>query len=111
MSTENSVSKMLGGIAGNNRRPTWSNIAVIVLFVAAVSGWFMLAGGYREKVNSLEDEIVLIRQRLQKLQNWQQTWPITGELNMDVAQNKDIKDLLRRVNLLEQRALKFEIVD
>ena len=98
MNTENSITKMLG----NNRKPTWSNIAVVVLFVAAVSGWFMLAGGYREKVNSLEDEIVLIRQRLQEVQNWQRDWPIKGELILDRGQNAKIEDLLRRVNLLEQ---------
>ncbi len=109
MNTENSVTKMLGGAAGNHR--TWSNIAVVVCVVAAVSGWFMLAGGYREKVNSLEDEIVLIRQRLQEVQNWQRDWPIKGELILDRGQNAQIKDLLRRINVLEQSALKVEIVE
>ena len=102
MGTENSVAKMLGGIAGNHRRPTWNNIAVVVLFVAAVSGWFMLAGGYREKVNSLEDEIVLVRQRLQEVERWQRDWPSKGELSLDVGQNTKIEELLRRIGELEQ---------
>ena len=111
MSAGNSITKILGGNAGNNRRPTWSNIAVVVLFVAAVSGWFMMAGGYREKVNYLEHEIVLLRQRLQDVEKWQRDWPSKGELSLDVGQNAKIQDLLRRINILEQSALKVEIVE
>ena len=111
MSAENSITKILGGNAGNNRRPTWSNIAVIVLFVAAVSGWFMMAGGYREKVNYLEHEIVLLRQRLQDVEKWQRDWPSKGELIMDRQQNTNIEELFRRIGELEQRALKVEIVE
>ena len=111
MSTENSLTKMLGGAAGNNRRPTWSNIAVVVLFVAAVSGWFMMAGGYREKVNYLEAKIVMMRQRLQAVETWQRDWPSKGELIMDRQQNTNIEELFRRIGELEQRALKVEIVD
>ena len=111
MNTENSITKVLGGIAGNHRRPTWNNIAVVVLFVAAVSGWAMLAGGYQEKVNDLEDDIVLIRQRLQEVQNWQRDWPSTGELIMDRQQNTNIKELFRRIGELERQALKVEIID
>lgn len=108
MSTDNGATKMLGG---NNRRPTWSNIAVVVLFVAAVSGWFMATGGYREKVNYLEHEIVLIRQRLQEVEKWQRDWPSKGELSLDVGQNTKIEELARRIGELEQRALRVEIVD
>ena len=111
MNTENSITKVLGGVAGNNRRPTWSNIAVVVLFVAAVSGWFMMAGGYREKVNYLEAEIVMVRQRLQEVEKWQRDWPSKGELSLDVGQNTKIEELLRRIGELERRALKVEIVE
>ena len=108
MNTENSVTKMLGGAAGNHRRPTWNNIAVVVLFVAAVSGWFMRSGGYREKVNSLEDEIVLVRQRLQEVERWQRDWPSKGELSLDVGQNTKIEELLRRIGELERIRKRIE---
>lgn len=85
-----------------NLRPTWGNIAVVVLFVAAVSGWFIGYGGYREKVSSLEGQIVLIRGRLYEVEKWQRDWPSQGELIMDRAQNTQIDELLRRVNQLER---------
>jgi len=102
MSTENSITKMLRGTHGNNRRPTWSNIAAVVLFVAAVSGWWMMVGEYREKVHNLENDILLIRTNLQEVQDWQRDWPSKGELSLDVGQNTKIEDLLRRINLLER---------
>ena len=93
---------MLGGAAGNNRRPTWSQIAIVVSLIAAVSGLFMLAGVYREKVNNLENEIVLVRQRLQEVERWQRDWPSKGELSLDVGQNTKIEELLRRIGELER---------
>lgn len=94
METEN-------GNERRNHRPTWTNIAVVVLFAAAVSGWFMTFGGYREKVSSLEGQIILLRGRLNGVEVWQRDWPSQGELIMDRAQNTKIDELLRRVNKLE----------
>ena len=102
MNTENSTTKILGGTVGNHRKPTWSNIAVVVLFVAAFSGGFMIVGAYREKVNSLESQLNLIRNRVRSVEQWQSDWPSKGELSLDVGQNTKIEDLLRRINLLER---------
>ena len=95
----------------NGLRPTWANIAVVVLFAAAFSGGVMMVGGYREKVKNLENDILLIRQSLQEVENWQRDWPSKGILNLDVGQNKDLVDLFRRVNKLEQRAMRVEIIE
>lgn len=102
MTTEDSIAKVLGGTPGNNRKPTWSQIAVVVMFVAAFSGGFMMVGRFQQKVNDLEGDILLIRQRLQEVQNWQRDWPSKGELSLDVGQNTKIEGLSRRVGLLEQ---------
>ena len=95
----------------NGLRPTWANIAVVVFFIAAVSGWFMMAGAYREKVNYLESQIILIRASVHEVEIWQRDWPSQGELMMDREQNKDLIELFRRINKLEQRAMKVEIIE
>lgn len=96
---------MLNNNDRKNNRLGWGNfgnIAVIVLFFAAVSGWFMTAGSVREKVNSLEDQIVLLRDRIKAVERWQRDWPSEGELMMDRTQNTNIKEILRRVEKLER---------
>ncbi len=87
----------------NSFRPTWGNITVVVLLAAAVSGWGMTFGGYSEKVRSLENQLVLLRERLRVVEIWQRDWPSQGELTMDRGQNTRIEELLRRVGHLEQK--------
>ena len=88
----------------NGLRPTWANIAVVALFAAALSGGVMMVGGYREKVKNLEKDILQVK-------NWQRDWPSEGELMMDREQNKDLVELFRRINKLEQRAMKVGILE
>ncbi len=93
---------------GNNVVRTVAAAAAVVLFIGAVAGWFLTLGSYREKVNSLEAQIVMIRQRCQNVETWQQNWPSQGELMLDRYQNTKIEELLRRIDLLEQRPVKIE---
>jgi len=87
---------------GNGRlRPTWGNLAVIILFVAAVAGWFISYGRFSEKVSQLESRMVIITARIKEVERWQQRWPTDGELMLDRAQNTLLKELVRRVDRLE----------
>ncbi len=94
-----SDTKLLGVASG--LRPTWANLAVIILFVAAVAGWFIGYGRFSEKVSQLESKMVIMGLRIKEVERWQQDWPTQGELILDRAQNTLIKELLRRVDRLE----------
>ncbi len=109
--TDGSVSGTLNSKKHNNSKATWVNIGAVVLFIASISGWFMVAGVYREKVNHLESHIIFIRERIHEVEMWQRDWPTQGELIMDRAQNTKIDDLLRRVDLLEERAIQVRILE
>ena len=82
-------------------RPTWGNLAVIIMFVAAVAGWFVSYGRFSEKVSQLEAKMVTMAARIKEVERWQQDWPTEGELILDRAQNTLIQELLRRVGRLE----------
>lgn len=100
---------ILNNKKNNLGRLTWgtlASIAVVVLFGAAVSGWLLMAGGYREKVNNLEINAMKVDGRLNKVEEWQRDWPSKGELSLDVGQNTKIEDLRRRIYAMEQRARK-----
>jgi len=83
-------------------RPTWGNLAVIILFVAAVAGWFVSYGRFSEKVSQLESKMVTMALQIKEVERWQKTWPTAGVLSLDREQNTLIKELLRRVGRLEE---------
>ena len=82
-------------------RPTWGNLAVIILFVASAAGWAISYGRFSEKVSQLESKMVTMSARIKDVERWQQDWPTEGELILDRAQNTLIQELLRRVDRLE----------
>lgn len=85
------------------RYPTWAGLVAVVVFVAAVSGWFVNYGGQREQVQHLRDQLGDLSERIKEVERWQRDWPTEGELIMDRAQNTKLDDLFRRVNKLENR--------
>lgn len=82
----------------NNR---WGNLAVLIMFVASVAGWFIGYGRFSEKIAQLESKMLTLSSRIKEVEQWQHDWPTEGELMMDRAQNTQIKELLRRVGRLE----------
>ena len=85
----------------NGMRPTWSNLGVVLLFVAASAGWFVGYGKFSEKISNLDGDFISIATRLQKVEIWQKDWPTEGELMMDREQNTQLKDLTRRIERIE----------
>jgi len=84
------------------RVPTWANLAAVVLFFAATSGWAVSYGVQREKINGILANISALQERLAAVENWQDNWPREGELMMDRTQNAELKELRRRILKLEE---------
>lgn len=86
----------------NNRKFTWPNIVVIVLFTATIAGWFVGWGAQKEQIKNLDKNIQDIKGTLKEVEHWQKEWPLKGELIMDRAQNTRLDDLTRRIENVEK---------
>ncbi len=85
----------------NGMRPTWANLGVVLLFVAASAGWFVGYGKFSERISNLDGNLKGFGNRLQKVEKWQKDWPTEGELIMDREQNTKLNDLTRRIERIE----------
>jgi len=104
MENDQSKTKTFRFNSGKGFRITWGNITTILLITGAIAGFFMDRGRRLEAFDNHQKEMVRMETRLKAVETWQIDWPTDPEgLSLDGVQNNKLKELARRIKVLEER--------
>jgi len=86
---------------GKGLKITWGN-ATAILGIALLIGGFLVDRGRRlEQFENHEKAMVRMEERLKAVEEWQVKWPTEGKLSLDGVQDEKLKELDRRIGILE----------